>query len=146
MKMCPVCTIGVTVGVGLSKYLGVDDLISGVWIGALLIYLTLWTSLWLNKRNLRKIISFSIAFIFWYGFTLIPLKIYNFIGHPLNKIYGIDKLLIGIVLGSLFLPAGIALSEFIKKKNHNRALFPFQKVIIPISILVVISLIIYLFL
>lgn len=51
MKMCPVCTIGVVVGVGLSKYLGVDDLISGVWIGALLIYLTLWTSLWLNKKS-----------------------------------------------------------------------------------------------
>ncbi|MEM5811853.1 MAG: hypothetical protein QXG91_03910 [Candidatus Aenigmatarchaeota archaeon] len=144
--MCPVCTIGVAAGIGLSRYLGVDDLISGIWIGALLIYLTLWTSLWLNKKNISKIMSFLISFIVWYALVLIPLKIYNFIGQPLNKIYGIDKLLIGIVIGSIFLPAGIILSEFIKKKNNNRTLFPFQKVVIPISVLVVISLIIYLLL
>lgn len=140
--MCPVCTVGVAVGVGLSRYLGVDDLISGIWIGALLIYLTLWASLWLTKRNFNKILSFLISFVFWYSLTLVPLKIYNFIGNPLNKIYGIDKLLGGIILGSFILPFSVYLSEFIKKKNNNKVLFPFQKVVIPIFILIVLSLII----
>ncbi len=31
--MCPVCSISIGVGVGLCRYLGIDDLISGVWIG-----------------------------------------------------------------------------------------------------------------
>jgi hypothetical protein len=36
MPVCPVCTIAVAGGVGLCRYLGIDDLISGAWIGALL--------------------------------------------------------------------------------------------------------------
>jgi hypothetical protein len=36
MPVCPVCTIAVAGGVGLCRYLGIDDLISGSWIGALL--------------------------------------------------------------------------------------------------------------
>lgn len=144
--MCPVCTIGVAVGVGLSRYLKIDDLISGIWIGALVIYLTLWTLVWLTKKNFNKAISFFISFIFWYALTLIPLRVYNIIGHPLNKIFGIDKLLFGIILGSLFLPVGLGLSELIKKNNNDKVLFPFQKVIIPIFILVFISFVIYLIL
>lgn len=141
--MCPVCTVGIAVGVGLSKYLGIDDLISGLWIGALLIYLVIWSYLWLKKKGVNQILSGLISFIFWYALTLIPLKAYNFLGNPLNKIYGFDKLLTGIILGSLFLPLSIGLSKFIKKKNNNKVLFPFQKVIIPISVLLIISFIIY---
>ncbi len=141
--MCPVCTIGVAAGVGLSRYLGVDDLISGIWIGALLIYLTLWSTLWLTKNKINRKIGFLISFIFWYALTLIPLRVYNIIGHPLNKIFNIDKLLLGIILGSILLPFGIGLSEWIKKKNNNKVLFPFQKAVIPILVLVVISIIIY---
>lgn len=141
--MCQVCTIGVAAGVALSKYVGVDDLISGIWIGALLIYLTLWSTLWISQKNVNKIISFLISFIFWYTLTLVTLKNYNFINNPLNKIFYTDKLLLGIIIGTILLPLGINLSEFIKRKNNNKVLFPFQKVIIPISILVIVSLIIY---
>lgn len=139
--MCPICTIGVAVGVGLSRYLGVDDLISGIWIGAFLIYLVLWTTLFLKKR-ISVWIGGLISFILWYGLVIFPLYQYDIIGHPLNRIWGIDKLVLGIVLGSLLLPIGIGLSEFIKRKNNNKVLFPFQKVIIPLSLLLVASLII----
>lgn len=142
--MCPVCTFGVAVGVGLSRYLGVDDLISGIWIGALLIYLVLWTTVWLKKKNINIWIAGITSLIFWYFLTLWPLHYYKILGHPLNKIFGIDKLLAGIILGSILLPLGIYLSEFLKKKNNNKVLFPFQKVFIPIFLLLVASLLIYL--
>lgn len=32
--VCPVCTVAVGTGVGLSRWLGVDDTITGLWLGA----------------------------------------------------------------------------------------------------------------
>ncbi len=52
--MCPVCTIAVGAGIGLSRWLGVDDLISGLWIGGLIVSLIGMTILWLNKKNLKN--------------------------------------------------------------------------------------------
>lgn len=39
LAQCPVCTVAIGVGVGLCRYLGIDDLITGLWIGALLLAL-----------------------------------------------------------------------------------------------------------
>ena len=33
--VCPVCTVAVGAGLGLAEWLGIDDSISGLWIGAL---------------------------------------------------------------------------------------------------------------
>ena len=32
--ICPVCTVAVGAGIGLSRWLGIDDSITGLWIGA----------------------------------------------------------------------------------------------------------------
>jgi hypothetical protein len=33
--ICPLCTIAVGAGVGLSRWIGVDDAVTGLWIGGL---------------------------------------------------------------------------------------------------------------
>ncbi|MBU2028952.1 hypothetical protein KJ761_03645, partial [Patescibacteria group bacterium] len=59
--ICPVCTIAVGAGVGFTRYLGIDDTISGLWIGGLTVSIIMWTINWLNKKNIhfkgRKIIT-----------------------------------------------------------------------------------------
>jgi len=50
--ICPVCTIAIGAGLGLSRWLGVDDVISGIWIGGLLVSTSLWTVNWLRSKKL----------------------------------------------------------------------------------------------
>ena len=37
LALCPVCAIAVGAGIGVSRWLGVDDTITGVWVGGLIV-------------------------------------------------------------------------------------------------------------
>jgi len=141
MPVCPVCTIAVAGGVGLCRYLGIDDLISGAWIGALLFSLFLWTIEWLNKRKIKFLFRKPLVFIFWYGLTIFPLMKIGIIGHPQNKFLGIDKLVFGIFSGTIVFLFSILFENYLRKKNQGKAYFKFQKVLIPVLFLIILSLI-----
>lgn len=141
--MCPVCTITIAGGVGLCRYLGIDDLISGTWIGGLLMSLVIWTIDWLNKRKIRFLFRKPIVLFFWYAIIIFPLSKFGIIGHPLNKFFGIDKLIFGIISGSLAFLLSFICHNFLVRKNKGRVFFPFQKVIIPVLFLIILSLIFY---
>lgn len=143
LAFCPVCTIVVASGVGLSRWLKIDDLISGLWIGGLLISLSLWTIDWLNKKNIKFLLRKILVFVFWYGITILPLYKVGIIGDLRNKIFGIDKLVGGIILGSLIFVLSLLFNNFLIKKNNNKVYFPFQKVIIPVLFLLISSFVLY---
>ncbi len=139
--MCPVCTIAMGSGVGLCRYLGIDDLISGVWIGGFLMSLTIWTIDWLNKRKIKFLFRKPLVLIFWYGIVIYPLFKMGIAGHPANKFLGIDKLLFGIISGTIVFLISIFFHNFLLKENRGKAFFPFQKVAIPVLFLAILSLI-----
>ena len=143
LAVCPVCTIAIGAGVGLSRWLGVDDSITGLWIGAIILSSAFWTNNYLIKRKWNFIGSLLLSIIFYYAIVLIPLYTKDIIGHPFNKLCGIDKLLFGIVLGSILFLFSFWLDSYIKKSNHNKVRFYYQKVVIPIIILVITSIILY---
>lgn len=143
LAICPVCTIAVGAGVGLSRYLGVDDTVSGIWIGGLTVSMIMWTINWFNKKNIRFAGRKIATTVVYYGLIVVPLFYTGLMGHVLNKLWGIDKLLIGIILGSiLFLVFG-QWYQVLKKKNNGRAYFPFQKVVMPVLPLVILTVIFY---
>jgi len=141
MAVCPVCTIAVAGGVGLCRFLGIDDLISGAWIGALLFSLFLWTIEWLDKRKIKFLFRKPLVFVFWYGLTIFPLMKIGIIGHPQNKFFGIDKLVFGIFSGTIVFLLSILFEDYLRKKNQGKAYFKFQKVLIPVLFLIILSLI-----
>jgi hypothetical protein len=141
--VCPVCTIAVTACVGLSRWLGIDDTISGVWMGGLLMSLSIWTVQWLNKKNIRFKGRKITVLLSYYLITIIPLYFINFIGQPYNKIFGIDKLVVGLIIGGISFYAGAKYYQYIKAKNNGHAYFPFQKVVMPIIPLIISSIIFY---
>jgi len=143
LAFCPVCTVAVAGGVGLCRYSGVDDLISGTWIGALLMSLTIWTIEELNKRKIKFLFRKPLIFIFWYGITIFPLMKIGIVGHPQNKFLGIDKLIFGIISGSIALLLSFFIDSYLRKKNQGKVIFKFQKVVIPVSLLVFLSLIFF---
>lgn len=62
--ICDLCTVGVVAGLGISRYFGIDDTVSGVWVGAMIVALISGIIQYCNKKqwNFRfrdPIIAFS---------------------------------------------------------------------------------------
>lgn len=144
--ICPLCIVAIGAGLGLSEYLGIDDTIAGLWIGGFLIASTFWTIQWFNQKKWlfgNKKIRNTLIFILFYGLTIWPLWEKGFIGHPAHMLWGIDKLILGISIGTFGLIGANSWYNDIKKQNGGHAQFPFQKVAIPIGALLLLSLIFY---
>lgn len=141
--VCPICTAAVIAGLGLSRWLKVDDTISGVWIGGLIMAVAMMTINWLEKKELRFWGKNIIVTILCYGLMIFPLYWQKIIGHPQNTMVGVDKLLFGIAWGSFGFLLGAGLYDFLKKKNNDRSHFHFQKVVMPILPLLILTLIFY---
>ncbi|BFD24867.1 MAG: hypothetical protein JST_000176 [Candidatus Parcubacteria bacterium] len=144
--VCPVCVVAVGAGLGLSRRLGIDDSITGLWIGGLTVAMIMWTINWLRLKLGQKkfwpavkcgTILLFIALIAW------PLNTQGFLGHPLNKLWGVDKVLLGTILGGLVFWVMSVLYVYLKKENNDKAYFPFQKVVMPFGALTFFSLIFY---
>jgi len=147
--VCPLCTVAVGAGVGLSRYFGIDDTITGLWIGGLIVSLIIWTLGWLEKKSIRFKGRQVLTILLYYVAVILPLYFKGFIGHPQNSLFcwcGLhwDKLLVGIGLGSLGFYAGAKWYFYLKEKHGGRAYFPFQKVVMPIAPLIILTIIFYL--
>jgi len=146
--ICPLCTVAVGAGVGFSRSLGIDDAIVGLWIGGLLVSSCMWLFEWLRgkkivKKGSEKWWSFGVA-VLMYAMVLIPLKFTGIIGHPLNTMMGIDKVIFGIVLGSIVFFAAGKLHFYLKRRNREKGYIPYQKVILPVGALWLTTIILYL--
>lgn len=141
--VCPICTLAVSACVGLSRYFGVDDTITGLWIGGLIVSMIAWTINWLDKKKVKfygRKISVALAY---YAVIVGPLYYTGIMGHPFNKLWGWDKLGLGITLGSIGFILGVWLHSKLKKKNNDRSYFPFQKVALPIIPLIILNIVFY---
>jgi len=144
--VCPVCIVAVGAGLGLSEYLGIDDTIAGVWIGGLIVGLIAWTINWFNKKGYKfgnKDIRDILVTVIYYVMVIWPLMAKNFIGNPARKLFGIDKLSLGITVGSIAFLGATLWYNNIKKKNDGHAHFPFQKVVWPVGALIIFSFVFY---
>jgi hypothetical protein len=77
-----------------------------------------------------------------YLLVLIPLKLNHAIGILLNRLWGIDKIVLGVIIGSLAFLTGMWADKKIRKIK-GKQLFIYQKVVFPVLSLVITSLIFY---
>jgi len=140
---CPVCVVAVGAGLELSHYLGIDDVVTGLWIGALLVGLSAWTLEWLKNKNITFRGEKTLTYFAYYALTIFPLYWYGFMGQDNHFFWGLDKLLLGIILGSVIFFLGGMLNLQLKKQNGGKVYFPFQKVVIPVGLLLVLSFVFY---
>ena len=123
-------------------------MVSGIWAGALVISVSFWFCNWLKKKNYKFLRTIKekyliyLSIIFWVVFTYVPLWKTGIIGHPFNVIWGIDKLIFGSVIGAGVFLLALYTDRKIRKIK-GKQLISFQKVIIPISFLVIASLLMY---
>lgn len=141
--VCPVCTIAAVSCLGISHYLGIDDTVTGLWIGGLLLSTSLWFNAILRKKQIRFPFKKYIIIVTFYGLTILPLYWYHMIGLPGNSLWNVDKLLLGILIGSTLFLLGIFCDLILRASNDCKVYFYFQKTVIPISLLIVASMIFY---
>lgn len=141
--VCPICTIAVGAGIGLAQWLGIDDTITGLWVGGLTVSLIVWTVTWLTKKNIRFFGRKPLIAIGYYALIILPLYYKGIIGHELNKLWGIDKLLLGIIVGSILFAGGTIWYEILKKHNGGKSHFRLQKILMPIAPLIIMSFVLY---
>ena len=140
MAHCPLCTAATIVGVGVTRSLGWDDSIVGIFVGAMIVSSALWVNNILKKRNIGgnpflRISSLTIA-----TFVLTVLSFY-FAGifGPANiyRIFGIEKIIFGTVSGSIVSFAAFFASNKVKIKNDGKVLFNYQTMILTFTGLII---------
>ncbi len=141
--VCPVCTVAVVAGLGLSRWLGVDDTVSGIWIGGVILSSSFWLAGWLKKKNITFPYLTVISAVIMYAVVLFPFKFGNIIGHPLNTLWGVDKLILGILAGSVVFLAAVFADRKVREVK-GKQLFIFQRVIFPVGALAIASFVFYL--
>ena len=83
--------------------------------------------------------------IAYYALIMIPLYISEIIGHSLNQLWGVDRLLVGTLVGSAAFVLGVDGDVYLRTlKSDGKAFFPYQKVVLPVAALALASLIMYL--
>ena len=133
MAHCPLCTGATIIGVGITRSLGWDDSIVGIFVGAMIVSSALWMNNIFKKRNiggnaLLRITSITIAtfvltFLTFYYAGLFGLS-------NTYRIFGIEKIIFGTLSGSLVSIVGFTASNKIKMKNDGKAVFGYQTMII----------------
>ena len=142
--VCPVCTIAVAGGLGISRALGVDDTVTSVWIGGVVLSSSFWLVSWLSKRpKYKKLANIWIVSALMYAIVLIPLYYSKIIGLSYNTLWGVDKILLGTGVGSVVFLKGIYLDK-LQRRRFGKQFFKFQKVVFPVLALTITSFIFYL--
>jgi len=98
-----------------------------------------WTVNWLLKNNWCFKGCAPVTFLSYYLLTLVPLYSGGLIGREGNELWGVDKLLFGVMVGSILFYFGAKFHFYLKSKNNEKVYFPFQKVVISVVTLLLAS-------
>ena len=144
LAVCPLCTVAAAGGIEVTRLLGVDDLISSIWIGGLIVSAALWFSDFLAKKKILKPIWREVLSLFLFYLLTVPFLYWGkMIGIAGNTFLGVDKIIFGISVGSFVFLLGVFLDKFLRKINGGKVFIYYQKVILPILFLTVVSLVFY---
>lgn len=139
---CPVCIVTVGGGLFIAKKLGIDDLIVTLWISGLNTALAFYLASKFKKPVILK------NGYFWSILFYLTTIIYFFSSKQAgigNNFLGIDKALLGLSLGVIIFFLSIFFDKYLRYKNGGKVMFYYQKVIIPVGLLTLLSLVFYQF-
>ncbi len=137
---CPVCTIAIGASLEIARQLGVPDSVVGLWAGALLTLLGYWAIKFFDKKGWNfwgrnaLLIGISVAMI---GFIYLGQVPYSPVW--ICGVLHIDPVLFGAILGMILFILTEKLYDWMKAKNGGHAHFPFEKVVLPVVVLALVS-------
>lgn len=142
---CPICTAAVGVAAVSAKYYGMDATIIGLLIGAFGVSTGLWVGL-----KIKNYFKFQLPIVVLLSFLLtvipllyisnesiyLPIFLFGQSGSLLNKVYWINKLFFGSIIGAIVTSISYYIHIYIKKIK-GKVLFPFQGVVITLIFLAI---------
>ncbi|MDD4409771.1 MAG: hypothetical protein PHW52_03930 [Candidatus Pacebacteria bacterium] len=142
LAVCPVCVIGASAGLGLARWLKIDDTITGVWIGGLTVGIIMWTIEWFNKKKINFWGKDVIIIASYYIMVIWPLHSIEVIGSEYHTIWGMDKLIFSIFVGSATF---LVFEKWYRsmRAKRGKSLFKYQKVVWALIPLLILSIIFY---
>jgi len=142
--VCPICTVAVGVGLGISRWLGIDDTVTGIWIGGLILSSGLWLADWIGKKGWKVPYKEAFSVGLFFLFVIPPLYWGKMIGLAGNTLWGVDKVLLGTTIGSILFLLGVWVDKILRTTNNDKVYVYYQKVIVPVFLLSVGSFVFYL--
>jgi hypothetical protein len=136
--VCPVCTVAVGAGLATLEIWGVDILLAGIWAGAFTMVMVFWTAKWMSKHNFQNALWYLADFILWYGF-LAGIYLLPQFKYGAATIWGYDKLMVGIMSGTIVYFVAEKFNAALRRRNHGKSYFAFQKVVVPIVALSILT-------
>lgn len=142
---CAVCTVAIGASLSVARKLGVSDCVVGVWCGAMLAILGYWLMRWFDKRKwhfayrdpiLMAVSLSSVGFMYISELTYTP----NVIGF----LY-LDSFLFTTLLGAATFILAMNFYFWMKARNGGHAHFPFEKVVVPVLAVFLVSLLFHFF-
>lgn len=125
---CPVCIITVGGGLFIAEKLGINSTLVSIWLAAFSTAMAYYFATKFKKPILKSGYFWSIVF---YLMTVLYLDISR----------QLDSSLIGLSLGLVISIFSIQLDQIIKNLNKGKVLFYYQKVIIPLIMLIITTII-----
>lgn len=145
LAFCPVCVVATGAVTAWLRWLGIDDTIIGLWFGGFLFSVSIMLNSFMIRKG--KNIRFQLFLIFLVFYGLTALFLYQFGGlSSYNKIFGIDKIFFGMILGSSLLSVSPYLDRFLRKQNEGKIFISHQKVLVAVIMLIIFSLGLYIIL
>lgn len=137
---CVVCTVAIGASLEVARKLGVGDAVVGLWIGAVLALLGYWAILWFDRKGwnfygrdfLLMALSLSTVGFLYAGQLAYTPKVIGF--------FYMDGFLFSVLAGAAVYVCSQKLYARMKARNNNHAHFPFEKVVLPLAMLAVGSL------
>ncbi|MEI7749563.1 MAG: hypothetical protein WCJ25_01010 [Candidatus Moraniibacteriota bacterium] len=143
--MCgPLCPIGLIGGMALARWLGVSDLVLGLWIGALIVSATVVTVKWLAKYGKDFKGSFATIFLLTIAITAFSVR-KQLLWHGPGLILWLPPVVAGIVSGAFAIFIIDAVNKWVIARNDGKVYFPYQKLVAPLVGILAVSLIIHFF-
>ena len=143
---CAVCTVAIGASLSIARKIGVQDEVVGVWAGAMLAILGYWIMRWFDKRNWHfayrdfLLMMISVASVGFMYLGDLPYDPKLFLGF----LY-IDSFLFATIIGALTFIGAMKFYEWMKAHNGGHAHFPFEKVVIPVGTVFIVSLLFHYF-
>lgn len=136
---CPLCVAGAAIGITLTRWIGVDDSITGVWVAALMGAMSFWFYSWLIGKKIKQVEKYKVVlkpliYILVFASTLWSFYKFQLIIR-MTQIFGFDKLTFGMLTGGIL----FYLIDMIKLKHY----FNYQKIVISLGSMTILSLLIY---
>lgn len=135
---CPVCIITVGGGMLIAKKLGIDDFLVSIWISALNTAIAFWLA---PKIKIKLLKNGHVLALLLLATTLLYFQFTDQIGAATNRLLGLDKIVFGQLIGLITMTLGSHLYLFLKKRNGGKTIFPYARVVFPVSLVLLATLI-----